>query len=116
MSRPHPTIPPPAGSPAAESTFVRVRRDAAAPPSVGAPSLLPPSAELRGTAVGALEQKLAMARILLQSLPAREQQATLLKVAILRRDETLLDGLLKGLVSGAPGLRRATLPPSKPPV
>ncbi len=44
-----------------------------------------------------LEQKLRRGRSVLASLPAGDDRARLLHVAIMRRDEALLDGVLSSL-------------------
>lgn len=44
-----------------------------------------------------LEGKLRTARELLERLPASDERARLLHVAIMRRDEALLDGVLSAL-------------------
>ena len=44
-----------------------------------------------------LEQKLRRGRAVLGSLPAGDDRARLLHVAIMRRDESLLDGVLSSL-------------------
>ena len=52
------------------------------------------SEQLRGDR---LERKVRLAIILQDTLPATDSRARLLRVAIVRRDEALLDGLLKEL-------------------
>jgi hypothetical protein len=54
-----------------------------------------------------LEQKLRRGRAVLASLPAGDDRARLLHVAIMRRDESLLDGVLSAL-----GVKDST-PPSR---
>ena len=44
-----------------------------------------------------IEQKLALARSLLAELPADDARGQLLHIALLRRDEVLLDGILASL-------------------
>lgn len=44
-----------------------------------------------------LEHKLRMAKALLESLPPGHARARLLRIAIIRRDEVVLDGLLQDL-------------------
>ena len=51
---------------------------------------------LRGRA-GRIEQKVRIAMLLLEHLPAGDSRARLLRVAAIRRDEVLLDGLLTEL-------------------
>ena len=53
-----------------------------------------------------LEAKLRTARAVLDNLPASDERARLLHIAIMRRDEALLDGVL-----GALGMQRKTMPP-----
>ncbi len=53
-----------------------------------------------------LEGKLRTARELLDRLPASDERARLLHVAIMRRDEALLDGVLSAL-----GVYIPTVPP-----
>lgn len=75
-------------------------------PRVRRPSTIPPSRESapppRGDAdrrvrMGRIDLKVRMAEVLLQDLPAGEPQARLLRVAIVRRDETLIDAILAEL-------------------
>jgi hypothetical protein len=44
-----------------------------------------------------LEKKLNIARVLMKDLPSTDTRVRLLNVAIMRRDETLLDGVLAEL-------------------
>ena len=44
-----------------------------------------------------LERKLRFARVLLQLLPTGDSRARALRAAVIRRDETLLDGMLRVL-------------------
>ncbi len=44
-----------------------------------------------------LERKLRLGRQLLGELPASNEHARLLSIAVMRRDEALLDGVLKAL-------------------
>lgn len=53
-----------------------------------------------------LEAKLRTARAVLDDLPASDERARLLHIAIMRRDEALLDGVL-----GALGVQRNSVPP-----
>jgi hypothetical protein len=69
------------------------------------PSALPPASA--GAPRERLEAKLRTGRALLASLPAADDRARLLHVAIMRRDEALLDGVLAAL--------GAALAPSVPP-
>jgi hypothetical protein len=61
-----------------------------------------------GAARERLESKLRVAQALVQSLPPGHVQGRLLQVAILRRDEALLDGVLAAL--GAAG---KSVPPGR---
>ncbi|HTQ08395.1 MAG TPA: hypothetical protein VMI54_31285 [Polyangiaceae bacterium] len=54
-----------------------------------------------------LEGKLRTARELLDRLPASDERARLLQVAVMRRDEALLDGVLSAL-----GVYVPTVPPA----
>jgi hypothetical protein len=45
-----------------------------------------------------IEHKLRLSRILLQDLPASDARSRLLELAIMRRDEVLLDGVLELLM------------------
>jgi hypothetical protein len=56
-----------------------------------------------------LEGKLRTARELLEKLPASDERARLLQVAVMRRDEALLDGVLSALGVYVPSM----LPPSR---
>lgn len=64
----------------------------AAPPS---PSAAPPLSW--GSSRDRLEAKLNLARNVLANLPSTDDRARLLHVAIMRRDEALLDGVLSAL-------------------
>jgi hypothetical protein len=44
-----------------------------------------------------LEKKMSIARVLMKDLPPTDARVRLLNVAIMRRDETLLDGVLAEL-------------------
>jgi hypothetical protein len=56
-----------------------------------------------------LEGKLRTARELLEKLPASDERARLLQIAVMRRDEALLDGVLSALGVYVPSI----LPPSR---
>jgi hypothetical protein len=58
----------------------------------------PGAAEQR---VSRIDQKLRIAKILLDDLPADDPRARLLRTAIVRRDEVLLDGILEELQARA---------------
>jgi len=94
-----------------DATRVRVRRTEGS---------LPPThrsdVEELGQHADRVTRKLANARIFLASLPVSHPQAGLLRIAILRRDETLLDGLLavfRERQSQFP-MQRTTLAPKLP--
>jgi hypothetical protein len=63
-----------------------------------------------GSSRDRLEAKLKAARNVLANLPASDDRARLLHVAIMRRDEALLDGVLSTL--GVP-LAPSVPPPSR---
>jgi hypothetical protein len=65
------------------------------PTSVQLPSLAPHSSA--GASRDRLEAKLKAARTVLAGLSASDDRARLLHVAIMRRDEALLDGVLSAL-------------------
>jgi hypothetical protein len=70
-----------------------------ASPSVppASPSVPPPPPGAQPTPRARLEQKLVLARSLLARLPLTDDRARLLHIAVLRRDESLLDGVLAAL-------------------
>jgi hypothetical protein len=106
-----PSVPP-------EAASVPPRRASVPPPR--APSVPPPAPSIPPRAQGTLppvsagaarerlEKKLRVAQALVQSLPPGHVQGRLLQVAILRRDEALLDGVLASL--GAAG---KSVPPGR---
>jgi hypothetical protein len=62
------------------------------------PSVAPPAAGAQASTPRArLEQKLVLARSVLATLSAADDRARLLHIAVLRRDESLLDGVLASL-------------------
>lgn len=71
-----------------ERTPVPASTSSVAPPPPGVPPATPRER---------LEQKLALARSVLGKLPAADDRARLLHIAVLRRDESLLDGVLGSL-------------------
>lgn len=107
MTNVRPSAPPPPPDDT-DATRVRVRRgDVSLPPASGT------DAKAWGEHTERMTQKLGTARVLLASLPVSHPQAGLLRIAILRRDETLLDGLLLALrerPSTFP-MQRTTVPP-----
>jgi hypothetical protein len=60
------------------------------------PARVPAAPTLCGRAAR-IEQKVRIARLLLDYLPADDAHARLLRVAVIRRDEVLLDGVLTEL-------------------
>lgn len=97
------------GEPVDDGSAVRER-------STRPTSSLPPASIPARTAVsmsaGAarerLEQKIKKGRALLANLPAGDDRARLLHVALMRRDESLLDGVLASL-----GVKDSTPPRSR---
>ncbi|HEV8247631.1 MAG TPA: hypothetical protein VGP93_17775 [Polyangiaceae bacterium] len=85
---------PPAGSPADEDSHVQRRS-----PSGETPALRQRFSSAPGelNSHERLERKLRHAKQLLSELPAGDERARLLSVAVLRRDEALLDGVLAEL-------------------
>jgi hypothetical protein len=112
------SVPPRRASVPPEPTNVPPRRASVPPPR--APSVPPPAPSIPPRAQGTLppvsagaarerlEKKLRVAQALVQSLPPGHVQGRLLQVAILRRDEALLDGVLASL--GAAG---KSVPPGR---
>jgi hypothetical protein len=106
-----PSVPPEAANVPPRHASVPPPRAPSVPPP--APSI-PPRAQgtLPPVSAGAgrerLEKKLRVAQALAQSLPPGHVQGRLLQVAILRRDEALLDGVLASL--GAAG---KSVPPGR---
>lgn len=83
-----------------ETSSVR-ERSPSAPPSPAAPTTPPASASVSaGATRERLEAKLRTARAILGTLPATDDRARLLHIAIVRRDESLLDGVLASLDIG----------------
>jgi hypothetical protein len=89
--------PPAPSTPDDQSSAVRERSTPPAPPVS------------TGSSRERLEAKLRTARALLGDLPASDERARLLHVAVMRRDEALLDGVL-----GALGVQRRSVPPPPP--
>lgn len=88
-------------------------RERVSPPSqpAAAPSSSPVAAPMSsGSSRDRLDGKLRVARSVLASLSASDDRARLLHVAIMRRDESLLDGVLSTL--GVPYVP-SVLPPSR---
>ena len=89
--------PPAPSTPDDQSSAVRERSAPSAPPTSPVSSVAPRER---------LDAKLRTARALLGDLPATDERARLLHIAIMRRDEALLDGVL-----GALGVQRHSVPP-----
>jgi hypothetical protein len=103
-SQDRPPSDPPSGNDAEdyedESTAVRPRIQTSPPRRVRFQSGVWQSAD--STDKGdRLEHKLRMAKALLESLPPNHARARLLRIAIIRRDEVVLDGLLEDLGAGS---------------
>lgn len=82
-----------------EGSVIRSRDDAAS-----ARPRQQSSSELRATSLDErLEQKVRLASVLLRDLPATDSRVRLLNIAIMRRDESLLDGVLAELNKPAAG-------------
>jgi hypothetical protein len=91
-----------------EASSVRERVPSAPPTSTEVRSAPPPAsgtgASSTSGSAGAtrerLEAKLRTARAVLGTLPATDDRARLLHIAIVRRDEALLEGVLAALKNG----------------
>jgi hypothetical protein len=70
-------------------------------PSAAASS--PPASTSAGATRERLEAKLRTARAVLGTMPATDDRARLLHIAIVRRDESLLDGVLAAIEGGTKG-------------
>ena len=77
-----------------EGTSIRAREPSSPPRRVRHQSGVRPGLE-RST--DRLELKVRMAKAMLDSLPATHPRARLLRIAIVRRDETVIDGILNDL-------------------
>jgi hypothetical protein len=86
MSPPARQRPSTPSSPDDESAVRERSQPSAAPPPVSA-----------GASRGRLDAKLKLAREVLAKLPAADDRGRLLHIAIMRRDEALLDGVLAAL-------------------
>jgi len=82
-------------------------RERSVPPPAVTPSAAPPVSA--SATRDRLDAKLRTGRAVLAQLPAADDRARLLHVAIMRRDEALLDGVLEAL--GVPS--GSTPPPSR---
>lgn len=76
-----------------EGTSIRARTPSSSPPR----RVRHQSGVRPGLERNALEHKLSLAKALLESLPPTHPRARLLRIAIVRRDETVLDGILSDL-------------------
>jgi hypothetical protein len=83
------------GAPVDDDSAVR-ERSASTPPATRSQAPSSPSLSA-GATRDRLEQKLRRGRTVLASLPPGDDRARLLHVAIMRRDESLLDGVLSSL-------------------
>ncbi len=80
----------------------RVLRPSAVPAAVEQRPHTPPSSHDSGARrlrLGRIDLKVRIAQVLLEDLPPGEPQARLLRVAIVRRDETLIDAILAELAT-----------------
>jgi len=86
-------------SPSSPDDQSSVRERTPVPSSVAPPSgaATQPGSPPPGTPRERLEQKLNIARAVLAKLPASDDRARLLHIAVLRRDESLLEGVLSSL-------------------
>jgi len=95
MSPPAKHRAPQPSTPDSESSVRERVTPAPEPTAVQLPSAVPPFSSAAGR--DRLEAKLKAARTVLAGLPASDDRARLLHVAIMRRDEALLDGVLSAL-------------------
>jgi hypothetical protein len=85
------------GAPVDDESAVRERSASARPVAPSSPPAPAAAAFSSGAARERLEAKLRRGRSILAGLPAGDDRARLLHVAIMRRDESLLDGVLASL-------------------
>jgi hypothetical protein len=83
-----------------EASTVRERSPAPPPASELAEAAPRPASGSAGSTWDRLDVKLRTARAVLASLSATDDRARLLHIAILRRDESLLEGVLAALKVG----------------
>jgi hypothetical protein len=83
-------------SPSSPDDQSSVRERTPVPSSATSVAPPPPGAQPT-TPRARLEQKLVLARSVLAKLPGTDDRARLLHIAVLRRDESLLDGVLASL-------------------
>jgi hypothetical protein len=85
-------------TPVDDGSAVRERSPSVRPASSSLPPRsITPTLLSAGATRDRLEQKLRKGRAVLAGLPAGDDRARLLHVAIMRRDESLLDGVLSSL-------------------
>jgi hypothetical protein len=92
------------GAPGDDQSTVREKSVSSPPQPTTSRSPSSPSLSA-GASRERLEQKLRRGRTVLENLPPGDDRARLLHVAIMRRDESLLDGVLSSL-----GLKDSTPP------
>jgi hypothetical protein len=83
-----------------EGSTVRERSPSAPPAASPTRSAPPPASGSAGATRDRLDAKLRTARAVLGTLPATDDRARLLHIAIMRRDESLLEGVLASLQFG----------------
>jgi hypothetical protein len=83
-----------------EGSTVRERSPSASPAVEAARSAPPPASGSAGATRERLDAKLRTARAVLATLPTTDDRARLLHIAIRRRDESLLEGVLAALKVG----------------
>jgi hypothetical protein len=91
-----------------DGSAIRERSTSVRPAASAPPRTVTSATGSVAAARGRLEEKLRTGRALLASLPAGDDRARLLHVAIMRRDESLLDGVLSSL-----GIKDSTPPNSR---
>jgi hypothetical protein len=79
-----------------EVSSIRERSPSAAPSTA-------PTSTSAGATRERLEAKLRTARAVLETMPATDDRARLLHIAIVRRDESLLDGVLAAIEAARAG-------------
>ena len=84
-------------TPSDDGSAVRERSGSVRPMAPSSPRAATPPTGSVAAPRDRLEQKLRRGRAVLASLPAGDDRARLLHVAIMRRDESLLDGVLSSL-------------------
>lgn len=79
----------------------RIMAQASGGGAAGGRRRLPSQPSTGDERVSRIDQKIRIAKILLEDLPADAPRARLLRVAVVRRDEVLLDGILDELEAQA---------------